>query len=396
MAQVQLAALAVGLVWLALIAYAVLGGADFGGGIWDLLASGRFATAQRTAIAHALGPVWEANNVWLIYVIVVTWTAFPIVYATVSAALFIPVTLALIGIIFRGAAFGFRSYFGVRIGIGSVWGWVFSAASTITPFMLGAIAGSIAGGHIRVLGTQTDYLTTWLSPFALACGAFALGLCSVLAATYLTVEAQQAGDVVLVSLFRTRALFAGAVTAGLGAIAALLSRAASPVLWQGLVGKALPLSIGAVLIGLATGYCLLFTYYSVARILVAAETACIIAAWGLAQYPYLIVPDVTLASAAAPSPTLIGLIVASLMGMALLLPSLWLLYRVFKSPVTPQPAVTAASFAAALAREQSQHQQADSTSEPRSTPDSPEPPATIPDPDGARGDALDEERSGAS
>jgi cytochrome d ubiquinol oxidase subunit II len=378
MSQQQLATFAAALVWLALIAYAVLGGADFGGGIWDLLATGRFAKAQRAAIANALGPVWEANNVWLIYVLVVTWTAFPIVYAALSTALFIPITLALIGIILRGAAFGFRSHYGARVGIASVWGRVFSIASTVTPFMLGATAGAIASGHIRVVGGQVSasYWTSWTSPFALACGAFAVGLCSVLAATYLTVEAQQAGDVVLVSLFRTRAILAGAATAVLGAIAVLLARAEAPVLWAGLVGRALPLSLGAVLIGLATAFCLLFTYYRAARILVAAETACILGAWGIAQYPYLIVPDVTLTSAASPSSVLALLVVASLLGMALLLPSLYFLFRVFKSPAPPQPALTAAAFAASLAgnpdvtTESTEHTEAaEDTNEPLNAPD---------------------------
>ncbi len=351
MSQEQLGAIAAALVWLALIAYAVLGGADFGGGIWDLLATGRFAKEQRQAIVNALGPVWEANNVWLIYVIVVTWTAFPIVYAAISTALFIPLTLALVGIILRGAAFGFRSHYGAHAGIASVWGRVFSIASTVTPFMLGAVAGAIASGQIRIVEGQVraNYWTTWTSPFALACGAFALGLCSVLAATYLTVEEQQARDVVLVSLFRTRAILAGAATALIGAVAALLARAESPVLWGGLVGKALPLSLGAALIGLATAFCLLFTYYRTARVLVAAEAACILGAWGVAQYPYLIVPDVTIANAASPPSALALLIVSSLVGMALLLPSLYFLFRVFKSPAPPLPTLTAAAFAASLA-----------------------------------------------
>src|SRR5215467_2217003 len=137
MSQSTLAALSATLIWVALIAYAVLGGADFGGGVWDLLAKGPTAERQRVAIARGMGPVWEANNVWLIYVLVVTWTAFPVVYATVETALFVPVVLALVGIVCRGAAFGFRSHYGQHAEIASAWGWVFSVASTITPFLLG-------------------------------------------------------------------------------------------------------------------------------------------------------------------------------------------------------------------------------------------------------------------
>lgn len=331
MSTLTLATLCAGLVGLGVVAYAVLGGADYGGGVWDLLASGRSADRQREAIAHAIGPVWEANNVWLIYVIVVTWTAFPIVYATVSTALFVPVVLALFGIILRGAAFGFSSQYGRRAGIASVWGRVFNTASLITPFLLGTIAGTIAAGGIRVShGVVTvNYLTVWTTPFALACGAFAVGLCSVLAATYLTVEAHSAGDQGLVGVFQARAVVAGAVTAVIGAIAALLAYFESPLFWQGLVGRALPLSLGAVLIGLGTAAALLLGYYRVARLGVAAETACILAAWGVAQYPYLIIPDVTLSNAAAPHSVLVAVIIATLVGMVVLLPSLWYLFHIF-------------------------------------------------------------------
>jgi len=350
MSPVTLATVCGGLILLGLIAYAVLGGADFGGGIWDLFASGSSAERQRKLIANAMGPVWEANNVWLIYVIVMTFTCFPLVYAAISTALFIPIILALLGIVLRGAAFGFRSYYSRRAGIASVWGRIFSAASVITPFLLGMVAGAIAGGHIRVRGGQViaDYWSTWTTPFAFACGAFALGLCAVLAATYLSVEALDAGDFPLVRTFQAGAIVAGAITALIGAIAALLTRAEAPVLWRGLVGQALPFSLGAVLIGLGTAFCLLVSRYRLARILVAAETACILAAWGVAQYPYLVVPDLTMENAASPPNVLALAIIGTLVGMVVLLPSLWYLFRIFKSPNPPHPRLTAASFAQSL------------------------------------------------
>jgi cytochrome d ubiquinol oxidase subunit II len=347
MSTLALATACAGLIGMGLIAYAVMGGADFGGGIWDLFATGRLAERQRQAIANALGPVWEANNVWLIYVIVVTWTAFPPVYATVSTALFIPVVLALIGIIFRGAAFGFLSHYGRRAGMASIWGRVFSVASTITPFLLGMIAGAIAGGAITLThgsAVNVNYWTVWISPFSFACGAFAVGLCSVLAATYLTVEARTAGDMPLVAAFRQRAIVAGAVTALLGAIAAVVAEYQAPLLWSGLVGSALPLSLGAVLIGLATAAALLLGFYQSARLLVAAETACIFAAWAIAQYPYLIIPSLTLTNAASPRPVLLAAVLASLAGMVILLPSLWYLFTIFKGP-RGTPRLTAAKLA---------------------------------------------------
>src|SRR5215470_570907 len=139
MSQLTLASLSAGLILVAVIAYAVFGGADFGGGIWDLLARGPAAERDRAAIARGMGPVWESNNIWLIFVLVVTWTAFPIVFAGVSTALYIPLTLALVGIVLRGASFSFRSNYGMQIGAGVGWGYVFGIASTITPFLLGAV-----------------------------------------------------------------------------------------------------------------------------------------------------------------------------------------------------------------------------------------------------------------
>ncbi|MGZ3602808.1 MAG: cytochrome d ubiquinol oxidase subunit II [Ktedonobacterales bacterium] len=357
MSQSTLAALSAALAWVALIAYAVLGGADFGGGVWDLLARGPTAERQRVAIARGMGPVWESNNVWLIFVLVVTWTAFPIVFAGVSTALFIPITLAVIGIVLRGAAFGFRSNYGLEVGSGVRWGYVFNIASTITPFLFGAMAGALASGNIRVSGppvqVQANPWTTWTTPFALACGLFAVALCSVLAATYLTVDARKAGDLAVVEGFRRRALIAGAVTAALGALAAVLAIAEAPTLWHGLVGKALPLSIAAVVIGLATAAALLRHQDALARVLVAAETVCILLAWGVAQWPYLIVPDVTVDSAASPASVLGPMLIVSLLGLAVLLPSLWYLFTVAKRWATPGgpaagPQATVASFVASF------------------------------------------------
>ena len=335
MSQSTLATLSATLAWVALIAYAVLGGADFGGGVWDLLARGPTAERQRVAIARGMGPVWESNNVWLIFVLVVTWTAFPTVYAGVSSALFIPITLVVVGIVLRGAAFSFRSNYGLEVGSGVRWGHVFNIASTITPFLFGTIAGALASGSIRVsagppLQVQANPWTTWTTPFALVCGLFAVALCSVLAATYLTVEAQQAGDLDITTGFRRRALIAGAVTAVLGALAAVLAIAEAPTLWHGLVGKALPLSIAAVVIGLATAAALLRNLDSLARALVAAETACILLAWGVAQWPYLIVPDVTIDNAASPASVLGPTLIVALFGLAVLIPSLWYLFSVVK------------------------------------------------------------------
>jgi cytochrome d ubiquinol oxidase subunit II len=353
MSQSTLATLSALIVWVALIAYAVSGGADFGGGIWDLLARGPTARRERVAIAQAMGPVWESNNIWLIFVLVVTWTAFPIVYAGVSTALFIPITLAVIGIVLRGAAFSFRSNYGLEVGAGLAWGRVFNTASAVTPFLFGTMAGALVSGGIRFTGqppeAQANPWTTWTTPFALSCGLFALGLCSVLSATYLAVDATNNGDQALVESFRRRAMIAGAVTAVVGAIAAALASVQAPVLWHGLIGRALPLSLAAVILGLATAAALLRNWLRVARVLVIVMAVCILAAWGVGQWPYLIVPDVTIDNAASPASVLGPMLIVVLIGLVLLLPALWYLLRIFKArPRARTPQTTVAAFVSTL------------------------------------------------
>ncbi len=333
MMEVDLAYAMVAVLWLALIAYAVLGGADFGAGIWDLLAFGRTAEKQRNLINQALGPIWEANHVWLIFLIVGLYAAFPFAFAKLSIALFLPLTLALLGIVLRGAAFIFRTY-AVNAGTFTrVWSRVFSSTSTITPFLFGTAAAAVASGRIRVQGefVETDLSTIWLTPFALTIGAMAVSLCAVLAAIYLTVEAQNAKEEELVQVYRWRALLAGAVTAALGAWGLFLAPSEAPLLWNGMLDHALPLVFATMLIGGVTAAMLLLQKYRLARILIVLETAGLLGAWGISQLPYLIPPDVTVERAAGSPVMITALLIGSLLGMIILLPSLWLLFRVFKS-----------------------------------------------------------------
>jgi cytochrome bd ubiquinol oxidase subunit II len=324
--------------WLAVIAYAVLGGADFGGGIWDLFASGPQARRQRHLIDQAIGPVWEANHVWLIFLIVGLFTAFPLAFSVLSIALFVPFTLALVGIVLRGAAFVFHLHAPRATRIRAIWGRVFSAASTITPFLLGACAAAIASGQIRAQSghVQTVSWTLWTAPFALTVGAMAVALCAVLAAIYLTVEAAQAEAPDLVAAFRWRAILAGAVTALLGALGLIQAPFAAPLLWNGMLGHALPAIIVTMLVGLGAAASLFLGRVRLARVLIVLETVCLLGSWALAQLPYLIPPDVTITRAASPDATLIALLISTAIGMVFLIPSLWLLFRTFKSsrPVT--------------------------------------------------------------
>ena len=337
----SVALIALSVLWLGLIAYAVLGGADFGAGIWDLFAVGSQAQRQHQLINHALGPVWEANHVWLIFLIVGLFTAFPSAFAILSIALFIPLSIALIGIVLRGSGFIFRTYaIDTKGPTATWWSRVFSTASLVTPFFLGASAAAVASGRIEAPNgnVQADLGSTWTTPFALTIGAMAISLCASLAAVYLTVEARNSHEESLAETYRLRAIIAGAVTAVLGALGLLLSPSEAPILWQGLLTRALPVVIATMLIGLATAASLFFRKYSLARLLIILESAFLLGSWGLSQYPYIIPPHVTIDNAANEPNVIVALLISIGIGMAILLPSLYYLFSVFKLSL-PSPGV---------------------------------------------------------
>ncbi|HEX5725960.1 MAG TPA: cytochrome d ubiquinol oxidase subunit II [Longimicrobiaceae bacterium] len=311
----------------ALVAYAVLAGADFGGGVWDALARGPRRQAQREAIARAMGPVWEANHVWLVFVIVLLFTAFPAAFAALSVALFLPFHLVLLGIILRGAAFVFRAH--SPRGAALRWGAVFGAASVFTPVLLGMCLGAVSAGTLRVIGgaVRIEGPAPWLAPVSLAMGAFALAVCAYLAAVYLANETAGA----LREDFRARALAAGTAVVALSVLLLPLLRAQAPHLWEGLLRpRAAPVVAVGVAAALLSGWALLRRRFRLARAATVVQTACLLAGWGIAQHPYLVYPDLTLAGAAAPAATLRFLLWSLPFGMAVLLPSLWYLFRVFK------------------------------------------------------------------
>lgn len=313
----------------AVTAYVLLAGADFGGGIWDLAARGPRKEAQRNAIAAAMGPVWEANHVWIIFLIVLLFTAFPVGFGALSTALAMPFTFAMIGIVLRGAAFAFRAHARDAAGAQAAWGRVFGAASVITPFVLGMCVGAVASGRIHVSdGTVTSgFWSPWLGPFPIVCGALALALCAYLAAVYLTMETE--GE--LREDFRRRALGAAVAVAVIATVALPLAHQDAPLVWGNLFwGPATPLIAGAIAISLVSVGAMWQRRFALARITAAVEVAAILWGWTTAQYPYLIVPDVRLAAVAAPDVTLVSFLIATLVGMLLLLPALWLLFAVFK------------------------------------------------------------------
>ncbi len=305
-----------------LILYALTGGADFGGGMWDLLASGPRAARQREVIAEAIGPIWEANHVWLIFLIVVLFAGFPAAFAALSIGLFVPFHVALVGITLRGSAFVFRAYGPQRLA--ARWGAVFGVASVVTPFLLGASLGAVSAGGLRVL-----------APISLTMGAIALAVSSYLAAVFLTNETEGS----LREDFRRRALVSGGVVVALAIVALPLARADAPHLTDSLLTlRAAPVILAGALASLVSLAMLLARRYRSARVSAIAQVTLLLLGWGLAQYPYIVYPSITLFSAAAPPSTLRFLLGSLPFGAALLGPSLWLLFRVFKpSKAEPHP-----------------------------------------------------------
>lgn len=332
--DVALVALVV--LWFALIVYASLGGADFGAGVWDLFAVGRDATRQHRLINHALGPVWEANHVWLIFLIVGLFNVFPYAFYALSIALFLPFSIVLVGIVLRGAAFIYRYY---ALDEGSIfarsWSRVFSATSIITPFFLGVSAAAVASGKlVNSSGTPlATNMTPFLSPFALVIGLMAISLCATLAATYLLVEASTTeDDEQLVASYRIKALVAGAITAVLGALGLFSSISDAPGIWNGMLSHALPVVIATMIIGAITAILLYRSHYRLARLFMIAETAFLLGSWGLSQYPYIIPTRYTIDNSSNDPNVIITLLVAILIGMLILIPSLYYLFSVFKLP----------------------------------------------------------------
>jgi cytochrome bd ubiquinol oxidase subunit II len=322
-----------GLMLVALVFYALLAGADFGGGVWDLLARGPRAADQRALIADAIGPIWEANHVWLILVVVIMFTAFPPAFAVIMTALHIPLTVMLIGIVLRGAAFTFRTYDDQHDRVQRRWGRIFAIASVVTPIMLGICVGAIASGRITVVNeiVTSGFFTAWLAPFPWAVGGFALALFAFLAAVYLTVEAR---DPALQDDFRQRALLAAVAVGVLALLVFLLSGPGAPRIRAGLSASpwAWPLQFATGGVAVGAIWALLTRRFYLARALAAAQMTLILAGWGAAQYPYLIEPNITIQDAAAPPITLRLLLIALAAGALVLFPSIYFLFRIFKGP----------------------------------------------------------------
>jgi cytochrome d ubiquinol oxidase subunit II len=333
---VTLAEVVLGVMFLGLIAYGLFAGADFGAGIWDLLAGGtRRGARQRDLIEHSIAPVWEANHVWLIFVLVVLWTAFPGAFAAVVSTLYIPLTLAAFGMIARGAAFAFRKSI-ATLGMRRFVGAAFAVSSLATPYFLGAVVGGVASGRVPPGIATGDVITSWVNPTSVLGGAMAILVCAYLAGVFLCADARREGAEDLADQFRVRAL-GTAVLTGLAGIAGLfVLRYDAPLLFRGLTGRAAPVVVVSVVAGVGALWLLLSRRYATARLASALAVASILAGWAVAQYPYLLVDRVTIEEAAGGRATLVAMLVALVGGSLLLLPALAYLYVLFQRAPSPR------------------------------------------------------------
>jgi cytochrome bd ubiquinol oxidase subunit II len=334
--QIGLPEVIAAIIVLALNAYLLTGGADYGGGVWDLLASGERRREQRELIAESIAPIWEANHVWLIVVVVMLFTAFPAAFGTLGIVLHIPLTLLLIGIVMRGSAFVFRSYWSGNPTQSRRLGMTFAIASLVTPVLLGTGIGAVASGDVgrayALVGTAgyaDVFVRPWLAPFPIVVGLFALALFAFLAAVYLTVDAR---DARLRENFRGRALGAAVVVFALAGVALMLSMRGAPRVAQGVVSAwwSLPLHLCAGAAAILAIACLWLRRFRIARIAAAAQVSLILWGWALAQFPFLIPTTLTIRQAAAPRITLELLVIGLAAGAVILVPSLRYLFRTFK------------------------------------------------------------------
>ncbi|MBO9524436.1 MAG: cytochrome d ubiquinol oxidase subunit II [Nocardioidaceae bacterium] len=308
------------------IAYAVLGGADFGSGFFDLTAgSARRGAELRTLVDRSIGPVWEANHVWLIYVLVIWWTGFPATFAAAMTTLILPLLLALLGIVLRGASFAFRKYAGT-LGQARLFGVVFALSSILTPFFLGAAAGAIASGRVPADG-RGDVWSSWLNPTSVFGGLIAVGACAFLAGTFLTADAARSGQSSLAGQLRVRSLVVGVLTGAVVFAALVPLDHDAPTLADGLEGRAAPLVVLSAIAGLATLALLWRRAYGVARFTAVAAVVSVVAGWGVGQYPWMLVDEVRIVDAGGAEATLQGLLVVVGIAAVVVLPALGYLLR---------------------------------------------------------------------
>jgi len=324
--------------WLGVTAYAVLAGADFGAGFWDLLAGRADVGARRRAlIERVIGPVWEANHVWLIFVLVVLWTGFPPVFAAVASTLYVPLTLTAVGIILRGSAFAFRKAV-PELDLKRVFGVAFAASSVITPFFLGAVAGAVASGRVPLGNAAGDVIDSWLNPTSVLGGVLAVMTCALLAAVFLCRDAEASDAPELSEWFRVRALATGIGVGVVGAVGIAVLHADAPRLFHGLTHRALPVVVLSTAAGLTTLLLVARRRYLVARPAAGLAVAAIVWAWAVAQYPVMLEPATRVRDVAAPHAVLSAVVVSLSIGMVLIGPGLLWLFGLAQADRRPPQA----------------------------------------------------------
>lgn len=326
-----------------IVCYAVMGGTDFGAGFWDLTAGGSERGERRRAlIDDAMGPVWEANHVWLVFSLIVLWTAFSEAFASIMLTLFVPITLAALGIVLRGSGFAFRKVVSGPA-LKRFFGIVFATSSVIVPFFLGATAGGIASGRVPPGGTAGDPWDSWLNATSLVGGLLAVAACIYLSAVWLGANARRLDEPDLVSDFRRRAIVAAIAVGVVEAVGLIVTREDSAYLWSNLTGGALPLIVLSAVIGIGAIVMLVRGSTVMARVLAVGAVSALVWSWGVAQFPYLLPTSLTLDAAAAPSGTLWAVLVVAVLVLVICVPSLVMLYALEKRGLLEPAAVASTS-----------------------------------------------------
>ena len=312
--------------FIGVVAYAIFGGADFGAGFWDLVAGGaERGHRPRALVDHSIGPVWEANHVWLIFCLVVLWTAFSPAFSSIMITLFVPLTLAALGIVLRGSSFAFRkSVFTTRER--RRYGAIFASSSLLVPYCMGAVAGAIASGRVPSGGDAGDWWSSWMNPTSVLGGVLAVVVCAYLAAVYLVADARRLEQDDMAEYFRRRAIAMAIVAGAVAVIGVFVLYADATYLFHGLTSRALPLVIVSALCGLGSLWLLLRGDHRFARLLAIGAVGAVVVGWGVAQWPYMLPETLKVSQAAAPSETLTTVLVVFVIAAIVILPSLGLLY----------------------------------------------------------------------
>jgi cytochrome d ubiquinol oxidase subunit II len=316
--------------WLGVTFYTLFGGADLGAGFWDLMAgNSQRGIKQRNLIERSIGPVWEANHVWLIFVLVITWTCFPVLFGSVTSTLWIPFMLAALGIVARGSTFAFREAV-TKIWQKRVLGIVFGISAILVPFFFGTMAGAVAAGRVPVGVGVGNELTSWWNPVSIVTGLLAVAVCAYLTAVYLTVGAHRNGNTTLITQFRRRSLATGLITGLIAIVGLVLIHYNTPLLAHGLAHRGLPFVILSGLAGITALGLLYRENFATARIVGAVAVAAILWGWVAAQYPYVLNAKLTIAQAATVPTVLRATLLCLIIGALLLVPSLTYLYVLFR------------------------------------------------------------------